>query len=102
CCLLSLHDALPIFYRRIWKVIFTGFFEPVFYLLSIGIGIGALVGDLTLPGGHIVSYTAFMAPALMATSAMNGAVMETTFNIFFRSEEHTSELQSRENLVCRL
>ena len=71
-------------YRRIWKVIFTGFFEPVFYLLSIGIGIGALVGDLTLPGGHIVSYTAFMAPALMATSAMNGAVMETTFNIFFK------------------
>src|SRR5690606_40895200 len=33
---------------------------------------------------YIVSYTAFMAPALMATSAMNGAVMETTFNIFFK------------------
>ncbi|HEX6947823.1 MAG TPA: ABC transporter permease [Acidimicrobiia bacterium] len=71
-------------YRRIWKVIFSGFFEPVFYLLSIGVGIGALVGDITLPGGHVVSYTAFVAPALMATSAMNGAVMETTFNIFFK------------------
>jgi lipooligosaccharide transport system permease protein len=56
----------------------------VFYLLSIGVGIGALVGDLTLPGGQVVGYTAFVAPALMATSAMNGAVMETTFNIFFK------------------
>ena len=71
-------------YRRLWKIIFTGFFEPVFYLLSIGIGIGALVGDVTLPGGISIEYPAFVAPALMAASAMNGAVLETTFNIFFR------------------
>ncbi len=70
-------------YRRIWKVIVSGFFEPVFYLLSIGVGIGALVGDIEV-GGQFFSYTAFVAPALMATSAMNGAVMETTFNIFFK------------------
>lgn len=69
---------------KFWKVIVTGFFEPVFYLLAIGVGIGALIGDLELPGGQIVAYTAFVAPALMATSAMNGAVLETTFNIFFR------------------
>ena len=71
-------------YRRLWKIIFTGFFEPVFYLFSIGIGIGALVGDVTGPGGIPVSYTAFVAPALMAASAMNGSVLETTFNIFFK------------------
>jgi lipooligosaccharide transport system permease protein len=71
-------------YKRLWKIIVTGFFEPVFYLLSIGVGIGALVGDITLPGGPTVPYTAFVAPALMATSAMNGSVMETTFNIFFK------------------
>jgi lipooligosaccharide transport system permease protein len=71
-------------YKRLWKIIVTGFFEPVFYLLSIGVGIGALVGEISLPGGQSVSYTAFVAPALMATSAMNGAVMETTFNIFFK------------------
>jgi lipooligosaccharide transport system permease protein len=70
--------------KRYWKVIVTGFFEPVFYLLAIGVGIGALIGDLELPGGQVVAYTAFVAPALMATSAMNGAVMETTFNIFFK------------------
>ena len=73
-----------IVYRRIWKVVFSGFFEPVFYLFSIGIGIGALVGDVTGPGGIPVSYSAFVAPALMAASAMNGSVIETTFNIFFK------------------
>lgn len=71
-------------YRRIWKVIFSGFFEPVFYLFSIGIGLGALVGDLTGPGGEPVSYTMFVAPALLAASAMNGAVFESTMNIFFK------------------
>ena len=67
-------------YRRTWMVIFSGFFEPVFYLFSIGIGIGQLVGDIT-PG---VSYTEFVAPGLLAASAMNGAVFESTMNIFFK------------------
>lgn len=71
-------------YRRLWKVVFSGFFEPVFYLFSIGIGLGALIGEVSGPGGVPVSYTAFVAPALMAASAMNGAVTETTFNIFFK------------------
>jgi lipooligosaccharide transport system permease protein len=71
-------------YRRLWKVVFSGFFEPVFYLLAVGIGVGALVGDVTLPSGQAVPYAAFVAPAMMAASAMNGAVIETTFNIFFK------------------
>jgi lipooligosaccharide transport system permease protein len=71
-------------YRRIWKVFVSGFAEPVFYLLAIGIGVGALVGDITLPDGRLVSYTAFVAPALLGASAMNGAIYESTFNIFFK------------------
>jgi lipooligosaccharide transport system permease protein len=71
-------------YRRIWKVIFSGFFEPVFYLFSIGIGLGALVGTVAGPGGEQISYTAFLAPALLGASAMNGAVFESTMNIFFK------------------
>jgi lipooligosaccharide transport system permease protein len=71
-------------YRRAWSVIFSGFFEPVFYLLSIGVGVGALVGDLELADGRTVSYAAFVAPALLAASAMNGAVYESTLNIFFK------------------
>ena len=71
-------------YRRIWKIIFSGFFEPVVYLFSSGVGLGALVGDVTGPGGRPVPYTAFVAPALLGASAMNGAVFESTMNIFFK------------------
>lgn len=65
-----------------WVVMISGFFEPLLYLLSIGIGVGSLVGDLTLPGGRVVSYAAFVAPAMLASSAMTGALAETTFNFF--------------------
>jgi lipooligosaccharide transport system permease protein len=72
-------------YRRIWIILFSGFFEPVFYLLSIGIGVGFLVNQgITLADGRVVTYTAFVAPALLASSAMNGAIYESTLNVFFR------------------
>jgi lipooligosaccharide transport system permease protein len=70
--------------RRSWTVILSGFFEPVFYLFSIGVGVGKLVGDLTLSDGSTVSYAMFVAPALLASSAMNGAIFESTINIFFK------------------
>jgi lipooligosaccharide transport system permease protein len=73
-------------YRRTWMILFSGFFEPVFYLLAIGVGIGDLVGDLRY-NGEVISYTAFAAPALLASSAMNGAVYESTMNIFFKLRE---------------
>lgn len=65
-----------------WIVMISGFFEPVLYLFSIGIGVGALIGNLTLPGGRVVSYAEFVAPAMLAASAMTGALSETTFNFF--------------------
>lgn len=71
-------------YRRIWIIVFSGFFEPVFYLFAIGIGVGQLVGDVTLPDGAAIPYRTFVAPALLAASAMNGAVFESTMNIFFK------------------
>ena len=71
-------------YRRGWLVIVSGFFEPLFYLLSIGLGIGALVGAVPLGDGRVIPYTAFVAPALLASSAMNGAIYDSTFNVFFK------------------
>jgi lipooligosaccharide transport system permease protein len=71
-------------YRRTWIVLFSGFFEPLFYLGSIGFGLGALVGDITGPGGQPMSYQLFVAPALLASASMNGAIMESTFNFFFK------------------
>jgi lipooligosaccharide transport system permease protein len=65
-------------------MIVSGFFEPLFYLLSIGVGIGALVGAIPLGDGRTVPYTAFVAPALLASSAMNGAIYDSTFNVFFK------------------
>jgi lipooligosaccharide transport system permease protein len=71
-------------YRHTWLVLASGFFEPLFYLLSIGVGIGHLVGTVAGPGGHPVSFTSFVAPALLATSSMNGAIFDSTYNVFFR------------------
>jgi lipooligosaccharide transport system permease protein len=70
-------------YRRVWVAFLSGFLEPVLYLFSIGVGVSALVGDLTV-NGERVAYTAFVAPAMLAASAMNGAVIDSTYNIFFR------------------
>jgi len=67
-----------------WMVFISGFVEPVFYLLSFGLGIGQLVGNLTDGSGHPVSYAAYIAPALLATSAMNGAIYDSTWNVFFK------------------
>jgi lipooligosaccharide transport system permease protein len=71
-------------YKHGWLVLFSGFFEPLFYLISIGFGLGQLVGDVTGPGGQQIPYTLFVAPALLAASAMNGAITESTFNFFFK------------------
>jgi lipooligosaccharide transport system permease protein len=71
-------------YRRIWYVFAAGFAEPILYLLSIGIGVGKLVGKVPGPGGELVSYREFVAPALLATSAMNGSIFDTTFNFFVK------------------
>jgi lipooligosaccharide transport system permease protein len=67
-------------YRRTWKLnILPNFFEPLLYLLSIGIGVGAYVSEM---GG--TSYVQFLAPGLVAVAAMNGASFEVTYNAFVR------------------
>jgi lipooligosaccharide transport system permease protein len=71
-------------YKHGWLVILSGFFEPLFYLLSIGFGLGALIGTIPGPGGVPISYQLFVAPALLASSSMNGAISESTFNFFFK------------------
>jgi lipooligosaccharide transport system permease protein len=71
-------------YRHSWLMLFSGFFEPLFYLVSIGFGLGALVGEVSGPGGEPIPYSLFVAPALLAASSMNGAITESTFNFFFK------------------
>jgi lipooligosaccharide transport system permease protein len=65
-------------YRHTWLILASGVVEPLFYLLSFGVGMGYFVG--TIAGA---SYAAYVAPALLATSSMNGAIYDSTFNVFF-------------------
>lgn len=71
-------------YKHGWLILLSGFFEPLFYLLGIGFGLGSLIGAITGPGGQPIPYQLFVAPALLASSAMNGAITESTFNFFFK------------------
>jgi lipooligosaccharide transport system permease protein len=77
------YERNTVYYRRSWKIVFSGFFEPVFYLFSLGIGLERLVPEFTY-NGQLVDYSAFVAPAMLAASAMNGAVYESTMNVFFK------------------
>lgn len=83
---------LPVFernvlsFRRQWWVLLSGVAEPIFYLLGMGLGLGGLVGDVELEG-RLVSYPVFVAAGLLASSAMNGAIFEATFNFFFKMKE---------------
>ena len=71
-------------YKHAWIVFVSGVFEPLFYLLSVGLGLGVLVGRVAGPGGALIPYREFVAPGLLAVSSMNGAMYDSTFNIFFR------------------
>jgi lipooligosaccharide transport system permease protein len=69
-------------YSRTWKSnLLPNFFEPVFYLAAIGIGVGSYITEM---GG--TSYAAFLAPGLVCVAAMNGASFEVTYNVYVRLE----------------
>jgi lipooligosaccharide transport system permease protein len=70
-------------YRRTWMIIFSGLFEPLFYLASMGIGLGHYVPHVDVEGVGLISYSSFIAPALLAAAAMNGAVYDST-NVFWK------------------
>jgi len=71
-----------IVYRRTWKgSVFMSFLSPVLFLAAMGLGLGSLIvrGPVRTVDG--VSYLAFIAPGLLAASAMQSAYVETTYPI---------------------
>ncbi|MER7115682.1 ABC transporter permease [Saccharomonospora azurea] len=80
----ALIERSAMVYSRAWLVFVSGVFEPLFYLLAFQVGFGRLVPEVTGPGGQVMDYVAFVAPALLAASAMNGAVFDATFGVFFK------------------
>ena len=71
-------------YKKIWKVNFlTPLLEPLFYILAFGLGFSGLIDNVKY-GGADLSYTEFIAPALIATAVMWNAFFETTYASFVR------------------
>lgn len=70
-------------YRQAWKLFLTGFLEPVFYLFSIGVGVGRLIDSFEV-NGQPIPYAEFVAPGMLAVSAFNGALLDSTYNVFFK------------------
>jgi lipooligosaccharide transport system permease protein len=69
-------------YRRIWRgSAFTSFLQPTLFLLAMGLGLGAIVdaGGAALPAG--ATYAQFLAPGLLAASAMQAATFESTYPV---------------------
>jgi lipooligosaccharide transport system permease protein len=70
-------------YRQAWVIFLTGFAEPLLYLFSIGVGVGRLIDGFTVDG-RLIPYAAFVAPGMLAASSMQGALLDSTFGIFFK------------------
>jgi lipooligosaccharide transport system permease protein len=79
--LLMLRNYLA--YRGVWWIFLSGFLEPVLYLFSIGVGVGQLVTGFEF-NGQTIPYAEFVAPGMLAASAMNGSVLDSTFNFYFK------------------
>jgi lipooligosaccharide transport system permease protein len=69
-------------YRRTWKgSIYSSVASPVLYLGAMGLGLGALVDRHGT--GHLggVSYLDFLAPGLLAATALQTAIGEATYPV---------------------
>lgn len=82
-----LERSLIAFKSSTWFAVLSGFLEPLLYLFSFGYGVGKLIGEITMPNGTVISYAMFIAPGLLATSAMNGAIYDSTWNVYFKLNE---------------
>ena len=81
---LRLLERNVVAWRGMWLILVSVFVEPVLFLVSIGFGVGALVGEVEGPGGTLVPYQSFVAAGMLATSAMMGPVFDCTFNFFVK------------------
>lgn len=71
-------------YQKNWKISFIPpVLEPIFYILAFGVGLSVMIQEFTYRGEPI-SYTSFIAPALIAVNAMHSSFFENTYNSFVR------------------
>jgi len=70
--------------RKALSGVAFGVLEPFLYLLSLGVGVGKLVGSIPGLGDPTVTYAQYVGPALMAMAAMNGTLRITSEAVFLR------------------
>src|SRR5207237_5683074 len=89
---LSLHDALPIYFESaILQTLAPGAYTAIVRGKNGGTGVGL-----------VEVYDADPSVNAKLTNISTRGFVGTGDNVMIRSEEHTSELQSHLNLVCRL
>ena len=70
-------------YRRIWRSsIWSSVLGPICYIGALGLGLGTLVDRHSLASLGGVSYLAFVAPAILASGAMQTAMGEASYPVF--------------------
>jgi lipooligosaccharide transport system permease protein len=70
-------------YKHFWIAFVSGFFEPFFYLVAVGFGVGQFIDKVPFAGAQI-EYATFLAPGLLAASTLNGAIFDGFFTPFFK------------------
>src|SRR5690606_39477972 len=93
---LSLHDALPIsIFHPVHGIVLPQMRPPL-----------VRIAMLPVMGWHqqvfVLRLHLFHPSSLLVFFVRNIEIIDIYSLYVYRSEEHTSELQSRENLVCRL
>jgi len=74
-------------YRRTWKgSVFMSFLSPLLFLAAIGFGLGSLISRGPVRTVDGLSYLVFLAPGLLAATAMQTAFIETTYPIMARMQ----------------
>lgn len=79
----SVVERNVISYRSQWAVLVAGLFEPLIWLLGIGVGLGGLIDKVDVDGVP-VEYAAFITPGLVAVAAMNGSAFDATYNFYYK------------------
>ncbi len=70
-------------YKHYWVAFITGFFEPFFYVVAVGFGVGQFIGTVPYLDAQL-EYASFLAPGLLAASTLNGALFDGFFSPFFK------------------
>lgn len=68
-----------VYKQSFWSNIAPTFSDPIFFILSIGLGVGSYVSDL-----DGFAYVSYIAPGLAISTALWTAFFETSYNFYIR------------------